>query len=256
MRGEVPEVRIVNGRLVTVPEVPMIWLPQDGQVIAKIPARKGNRWWLHETVRIRSPRLDGGRWHLPRNCLVRLVTAAIDRYGYVVVSRDMSKLSRCNRRCLEATGVYCDCSCMGAHHGADSISWFERVGDVMVADLGETKRTTILYGARTADDDPRIYSGELSRRRYHVDPAGRRGWPMASHFMCTGCMSVRALVWDHCHTHGFVRAPLCNTCNTRHWSGWHAQHGRATPSSNIDTSYYRWCPLYSLRNDGEAPCSA
>src|SRR5438093_12492432 len=120
MRGDVPEVRIVNRRPVTPPGVPMVWLPQDGQVIAKIPARKGNWRWLHKSVRIRSPRLDGDRWALPRNCLVRLVTAAIDRYGYIVVCRDMSTLSRCNRACLEATGVDCDCSCLGAYHGADS----------------------------------------------------------------------------------------------------------------------------------------
>uniref|UniRef100_UPI003F497AE1 endonuclease domain-containing protein n=1 Tax=Amycolatopsis sp. CA-293810 TaxID=3239926 RepID=UPI003F497AE1 len=254
MQGDVPEVRIVNGRLVTPPGVPMVWLPQDGQVIAKIPVRKGNRRWLQHTVRIRSPRLDGDRWTLPRSCLVRLVIAAIDRYGYIVVCRDMSTLSRCTRSCLEATGVDCDCSCLGVHHGADSSGWFERVGDAMVADLGETKRTTIVYGAKTGDSEPVIYGGELSRRHYRPDPAGRGGWPAAARFMCASCMSVRARVWDHCHTHGFVRAPLCNTCNTRHWGGWQPQHGRAVPSSNLDASYYRWCPQFS--DEREAPCSA
>ncbi|WIV52994.1 hypothetical protein [Amycolatopsis nalaikhensis] len=74
--------------------------------------------------------------------------AAIDRYGYVVVCRDMSTLSRCTRACLEATGVDCDCSCLGIHHGADSHGWFERVGEAMVADLGEFKRAVVVYGAQ------------------------------------------------------------------------------------------------------------
>ncbi|WP_407942534.1 endonuclease domain-containing protein [Nocardia salmonicida] len=26
-------------------------------------------------------------------------------------------------------------------------------------------------------------------------------------------------MWDHCHAHGYVRAPLCEPCSTRHWSG-------------------------------------
>lgn len=232
----------------------MVWLPRDGQVIAKIPDRKGNRRWLHQAVRIRSPRLDGDRWVLPRSCLTRLVTAAVDRYGHIVVCRDMSRLSRCNRACLEATGVDCDCSCLGAYHGADSIGWFERAGDVMVADLGETKRTAVVYGATTDDAEPAIYGGELSGRRYRPDRVGRSGWPAAARFMCACCMSMRARVWDHCHTHGFVRAPLCNVCNTRHWGGWQPQYGRAAPSSNLDTSYYRWCPCFGY--EWEAPCSA
>ena len=107
----------------------MIWLPRDGHVVAKIPVRKGNLRWLREAVRVRSPRLDGDRWHLPRNCLVKLVIAGIDRYGYVVVWRDMSRLSRCTRKCLEAEGIECDCSCMGENHGAGvDDGWFERVG--------------------------------------------------------------------------------------------------------------------------------
>lgn len=55
----------------------------------------------------------------------------------------------------------------------------------------------------------------------------------------------RASVWDHCHTHGFVRAPLCNRCNTRNWRGWRPQHGRATHSRNFDGSYYGWCPKHA-----------
>lgn len=232
----------------------MVWLPQDGQVIAKIPARKGNRRWLHETVRIRSPRLAGDRWHLPRNCMVRLVTAAVDRYGYIVVWRDMSRLSRCTKACQEAEGLECDCSCLGVFHGENSGGWFERAGDVVVADRGETTRTAVVYGPKKDETGPVVYRGELRGRRYGVDPAGRRGWPVAARFMCACCMSVRAQVWDHCHTHGFVRPPLCNTCNTRHWGGWQPRHGRAAPSLNLDTSYYRCCLRFGDERHGA--CSA
>jgi hypothetical protein len=249
-------VRLVDGRLVAEPGtrgVAMAWLPKNGQVIAKIPPRKGNRRWLRESVRVRSPQLIGDRWSLPRNCLVRLVTAAVDRYGFIVLWRDMSKLSRCTRACLEALGADCDCSCLGAHHGQDSQGWFERVGDAVVADRGECMRTAVVYGPRGSDMQAVVYGGELSGERYRADRAGRREWPTAAQFMCAGCMTVRASVWDHCHTHGFVRAPLCNRCNTRKWSGWQPQHGRAAPSRNLDESYYRWCPESP---DARRPCSA
>ncbi|MFE7613983.1 endonuclease domain-containing protein [Streptomyces celluloflavus] len=71
--------------------------------------------------------------------------------------------------------------------------------------------------------------------------------------MCASCMTERTTVWDHCHTHGFVRAPLCNRCNTRLWGGWRPQHGRAPHTRNLDDSYYRQCPKHeSLWR----PCSA
>ncbi|TBO56682.1 hypothetical protein EYS09_26660 [Streptomyces kasugaensis] len=50
-----------------------------------------------------------------------------------------------------------------------------------------------------------------------------------------------------------MRAPLCNRCNTRHWSGWQPQQGRTTQSRNLDDSYYRWCPEHA---DGWRSCSA
>lgn len=255
-RDQIPEVRIENGLVISAPDVALIWLPVDGKVVAKIPARKGNRRWLHESVGIRSPDLDGDRWYLPRNCLSRLVIAAVDRYGHVVVVRDMAKLSRCTRSCLEATGMECDCACMGMSHGlAATDNWVGTAGDAVVSNQGEFTRTAVVFGPRGSDLDAVAYSGELAGYRYHANRAGRRseGWPLASDFVCGGCMSVRASVWDHCHTHGYVRAPLCGRCNTRHWRGWRAEQGRAPVSRNVDSSYYRSCPGF---DDELSSCTA
>jgi hypothetical protein len=249
--------RVVDGRVVAAPGVPLIWLPLDGLVTAKIPAVEGNLRWLHRTVGIRSPRLDRDRgyWRLPRNCLGRLVMAAIDRYGYVVLCREMSKLSRCNKKCQEAQELECTCSCRGAHHGENNPNgWFERIGDVLVAERGEKSIAVMAYGPKGSSADAVLYRGELKGRRYQPDRARRQGWPKASEFMCAGCLTVQARVWDHCHRHGYVRAPLCNTCNTRYWNGWHPQYGRTTPTSNLDTTYYRWCPQYNV--EGRHPCSS
>jgi hypothetical protein len=49
-------------------------------------------------------------WHLRRTCLNRLVMDAIDRYGHVALCRDMSELSRCNRKCQVAKEFDCSCS--------------------------------------------------------------------------------------------------------------------------------------------------
>ncbi|MBF6358305.1 hypothetical protein IU449_27790 [Nocardia higoensis] len=132
MGDRMPEVRIQGGRVITAPGVALVWLPVDGQVVAKIPPQRGNRRWLHESVNIRSPQLESDRWLLPRSCLNRLVTAAVDRYGHVVLVRDMQKLSRCTTACLEAVGSECECACLGLSHGSTNADgWVATIGDVV-----------------------------------------------------------------------------------------------------------------------------
>nr|WP_237297345.1 endonuclease domain-containing protein [Streptomyces sp. 3211] len=33
--------------------------------------------------------------------------------------------------------------------------------------------------------------------------------------MCAVCVTASAAVLDHCHEHGYIRAPVCLSCNTR-----------------------------------------
>ncbi|HEY9369310.1 endonuclease domain-containing protein [Streptomyces sp.] len=42
--------------------------------------------------------------------------------------------------------------------------------------------------------------------------ATRDGLPSCNHSRVS---SVNAMVWDHCHLHGFIRGPLCNYHNGR-----------------------------------------
>ncbi|WP_043271977.1 endonuclease domain-containing protein [Streptomyces sp. CT34] len=36
----------------------------------------------------------------------------------------------------------------------------------------------------------------------------------ADDYLCRLCAQSRAFTWDHCHDHGYVRGPLCASCNT------------------------------------------
>lgn len=168
MDGCLPKVRVVDDRVVMPLGAALIWLQRKkGKVIAKLPKRENDLSWLRRTVGIDRPRIDAREyWHLPRNCLNRLVMAAIDRYGYVVPCRDMSKLSRCNRSCQAAEGLQCDCMCLGVHHGEeDAGGWFELVGEVLVDERGEFTRTFTVYGPKGSSADAVIYQGELQERR-------------------------------------------------------------------------------------------
>ncbi|MCC4319597.1 endonuclease domain-containing protein [Streptomyces malaysiensis] len=76
----------------------------------------------------------------------------------------------------------------------------------------EGRRTTSPEGPTAP---PRPYNGELEGRLYSVlsrkpGSAGRvAGWA------CAVCRTAPAAVLDHCHEHGYVRAPVCQSCNTQ-----------------------------------------
>ncbi|MBT2545255.1 recombinase [Streptomyces sp. ISL-44] len=71
----------------------------------------------------------------------------------------------------------------------------------------------------TSPDCPTVplrpYDGELEGRLYSVlsrKPGTSRrvaGWA------CAVCRTAPAAVLDHCHEHGYVRAPVCHSCNTQ-----------------------------------------
>lgn len=55
------------------------------------------------------------------------------------------------------------------------------------------------------------YTGHLRRVLY--DSPRVRG-TRADDYLCRLCSETRAAAWDHCHDHGFLRGPLCGSCNT------------------------------------------
>ncbi|MGP3737577.1 endonuclease domain-containing protein (plasmid) [Streptomyces sp. GDS52] len=63
----------------------------------------------------------------------------------------------------------------------------------------------------------RPYKGHLRGRLYASLP--KNSQPDA--FLCVLCTGPRqAMYWDHCHEHGFVRGPVCASCNTYEGGGY------------------------------------
>jgi hypothetical protein len=60
------------------------------------------------------------------------------------------------------------------------------------------------------------YAGHL-RGVLYASP--RRSSTRADDYLCGLCQHSRAAGWDHCHVHGFVRGPLCGSCNTAEGMG-------------------------------------
>ncbi|GEB60070.1 endonuclease domain-containing protein [Streptomyces gardneri] len=64
------------------------------------------------------------------------------------------------------------------------------------------------------------YTGRLRGVQYE---SSRTRGTRADDYLCRLCAETRAAAWDHCHDHGYVRGPLCGSCNT--------YEGKSTPQS-------------------------
>jgi hypothetical protein len=86
---------------------------------------------------------------------------------------------------------------------------------------GDTSRASSTAGyitlcAACTANVARPYQGHLRGRLYASLPSYAR----ADGFLCRMCPDARpAMYWDHCHTHGYVRGPVCASCNTYEGGG-------------------------------------
>ncbi|MDX2565418.1 endonuclease domain-containing protein [Streptomyces sp. TX20-6-3] len=71
----------------------------------------------------------------------------------------------------------------------------------------------------TSTDGPstalRLYNGELQGQLYSVLSRKPGISGKVAGWRCAVCRTAPAAVLDHCHEHGYVRAPVCHSCNTQ-----------------------------------------
>lgn len=93
----------------------------------RLPFAKDNAGWLRGDRRDWPDwNRDGRFWEVPRAWFNDLVNRALIRFGRVYVVQPYNVTERCAPACLNAQGHECECSCMGANHGAGNDgSWFE-----------------------------------------------------------------------------------------------------------------------------------
>jgi hypothetical protein len=98
-----------------------------------------NRRWLHQELgsRIRPEwNKPHQRWEIARTHLYDLVVALADRFGVVDVFLEHSLTQVCDKRCREAVGDDCECSCVGEHHGGGSWLGWAEVGETTLVRPG------------------------------------------------------------------------------------------------------------------------
>lgn len=97
----------------------------------KVPYSDDNLIWLrngqHSIPDWIPPRGESpGYWELPKSWFNELIERFLDRYKNVYIIQPYRELEVCSPACQNAVGHECQCSCMGANHGAGNDgSWFE-----------------------------------------------------------------------------------------------------------------------------------
>lgn len=65
-------------------------------------------------------------WEIPKRWFSDFVNDALETFGSVYVIQPYNEQEKCAPACMNAQGHECECSCMGANHGAGNDgSWFE-----------------------------------------------------------------------------------------------------------------------------------
>lgn len=119
------------------------------RIRVRLPYSKDNREWLRNYRRTDPTWVDGYRyWEFPKSWFNDFVDRALLRFGAVYVVQPYREKEICAPACLEARGHECQCSCMGANHGAGNDGrWFE-VSDAFAIRWGERKLACRLLTVR------------------------------------------------------------------------------------------------------------
>lgn len=120
--------------------------PRDGEIPNKA-------WFKEVTGRPIRPKWVGGRgghWVIAREHMTIVAQELAIRFGEVEVIADYSTSEKCDRRCKDATGDDCECSCRGANHGDGTQASWKQVGDTTLvrSSVERVRRTLTAKKAR------------------------------------------------------------------------------------------------------------
>ena len=109
--------------------IPVI-LRRDGyreKLRARVPDSRDDWKWINSLGKSEAIwMVAGSYWELPKKWFNNFVNQALIRFGSVYVIQPYREQEKCSPACMNATKHECECSCMGANHGAGNDgSWFE-----------------------------------------------------------------------------------------------------------------------------------
>lgn len=126
--------------------VPVIIRPSGKDKLKiRVPYSKENRTWLKVGHRIDPEwQKDKKRWVLPRSWFNDIVNKCLEKYGKIYIIQPFREQEKCAPACWNAKGHECNCSCMGANHGAkgENSNW------LVISDAFATRFSEEEYSCR------------------------------------------------------------------------------------------------------------
>ena len=92
-------------------------------LLVRLPYASGNGGWLRSDHRRKPEWVKQYKcWGTPKAWFEDVVRRLLQRFGRVYVIQPYRTQEKCAPACWNATGVECECSCMGANHGSGNAS--------------------------------------------------------------------------------------------------------------------------------------
>nr|VFK51478.1 MAG: hypothetical protein BECKTUN1418D_GA0071000_100817 [Candidatus Kentron sp. TUN]VFK57870.1 MAG: hypothetical protein BECKTUN1418F_GA0071002_11285 [Candidatus Kentron sp. TUN]VFK66706.1 MAG: hypothetical protein BECKTUN1418E_GA0071001_11245 [Candidatus Kentron sp. TUN] len=88
-------------------------------LLIHLPYAQDNWWWLKGEHRNQPEWIENyNGWKTPKAWFEDVIKRTLGKYGSVYVIQPYRTQQKCAPACWNATGVECECSCMGENHGA------------------------------------------------------------------------------------------------------------------------------------------
>jgi hypothetical protein len=99
--------------------IPVIMRSKKGRPRLRLPYADDNRRWIQNGRRNSPDWINGKKhWEMPMAWFNDLVMRSLDRFGSLYIIQPYAHQEKCAPACMRALGHECQCSCMGANHGA------------------------------------------------------------------------------------------------------------------------------------------
>ena len=106
-------------RQTAIPVIAREW--RFAPLVVRLPYRQDNREWLRHERRSKPKWLAAQKiWSIPKAWFEDTIRRALDRFNAIWVIQPSREIEKCAPACWSATGVECQCSCLGANHGTQN----------------------------------------------------------------------------------------------------------------------------------------